>query len=102
MKLSLSQLGRWVAVWTVSVALLAATASLGANDRGLVKEARSALRRAAEFYRGRVAVHGDLVPSALGVLLEGERIYGGGAYRRAAERLGEFLIRAQLSDPQPA
>jgi hypothetical protein len=44
----------------------------------------------------------DLAPAVLRVLLEAERVHGGGAYRGAALRLGEFLVRAQLPEPQPA
>ncbi len=44
----------------------------------------------------------DLAPGVLSVLLEAERTYGGGRYRGAALRLGDFLLRAQMPDPQPA
>jgi len=36
------------------------------------------------------------------LLIEAERTYGGETYRKALERLGEFLVSAQMPDPQPA
>jgi hypothetical protein len=44
----------------------------------------------------------DLAPRMLDLLLEASRTYGDARYLEAARRLGDFLILAQLPDPQPA
>ena len=50
------------------------------------------------FYTTNDNLFPDLVP----VLLEAARIYGQDRYRQAALAAGDFLILAQMPDPQPA
>lgn len=40
--------------------------------------------------------------TTLDTLLEAARLYGDAAYREAAKRAGDFLLLAQMPDPQPA
>lgn len=50
-----------IATWTTCLALLLAPTGASAADAPLRKDVEAALRRAAEFYRARVAVHGGYV-----------------------------------------
>jgi PelA/Pel-15E family pectate lyase len=43
-----------------------------------------------------------LAGSVADVLIDAHAIYGEARYKRALERLGEFLLLAQMPDPQPA
>ncbi|HOW74262.1 MAG TPA: pectate lyase [Phycisphaerae bacterium] len=42
------------------------------------------------------------VPDMIATMLEAWRIYGEGRYRSSAERAGDFLLLAQMPEPQPA
>ncbi len=53
-------------------------------------------------YRSCYTLNDNLIDDALDVLLEAARVYGEGKYRQAALRAGDFLILAQMPDPQPA
>jgi len=44
----------------------------------------------------------NTIADTIDTMLEAERIYGGGKYRASAEKAGEFIILAQMPDPQPA
>lgn len=43
----------------------------------------------------------DLCPDIVALLLDAERITGDERFARAAEKVGDFLILAQMPDPQP-
>jgi len=53
-------------------------------------------------YRDYYTLNDQLIPDMLTVLFEAERVYGDRKYRAAAEKAGDFLILAQLPEPQPA
>lgn len=44
----------------------------------------------------------NVLEDVVEVLFEAARIYGEARYRQAAQRVGDFLILAQMPDPQPA
>jgi hypothetical protein len=55
-----------------------------------------------EKYGAFYTLNDNLIPDALEPLFEAERIYGGGTFAAAAKRTGDFLVLAQMPDPQPA
>ncbi|MCI0637613.1 MAG: hypothetical protein L0Y72_08160 [Gemmataceae bacterium] len=52
-------------------------------------------------YRAYYTFNDNSIADAIDVLFEAERIYGEDKYRRAAEKAGDFMILAQMPDPQP-
>lgn len=54
-----------------------------------------------EYWR-RFTLNDNLGPDVLKTLFMAEEIYGGGQYRQAALRHADFLLLAQMPDPQPA
>ncbi|MCI0376862.1 MAG: hypothetical protein L0215_04600 [Gemmataceae bacterium] len=52
-------------------------------------------------YRAFYTFNDNSIADAIDVLFEAERIYGEDKYRRAAEKAGDFMILAQMPDPQP-
>lgn len=52
-------------------------------------------------YFGHYTFNDNSIQDAIDALLEGARIYDEPRYRAAAERGGEFIILAQMPDPQP-
>jgi hypothetical protein len=53
-------------------------------------------------YKGYYTLNDDLIPDALDALFEAHRVTGEAKYRQAALRAGDFLIQAQMPEPQPA
>jgi len=53
-------------------------------------------------YKSYVTLNDGLVEDAVGLLLEAARVYEKPEYRAAALKAGDFLILAQMPDPQPA
>lgn len=53
-------------------------------------------------YKSYVTLNDGLVEDAVGLLLEAARTYEKPEYRAAALKAGDFLILAQMPDPQPA
>jgi PelA/Pel-15E family pectate lyase len=53
-------------------------------------------------YRGYYTLNDNTLADAVATLLEAERIYGSGKYQDAVKRAGDFLILAQMPQPQPA
>ena len=53
-------------------------------------------------FTGCYVTNDELMADAIGTLLLAGRVYGERRYRAAAEKAGEFLIAAQLPEPQPA
>jgi hypothetical protein len=56
----------------------------------------------AQDYRGYYTLNDNSIADVVDVLFEASRLYGEPAYRQAAQRAGDFLILAQLPEPQPA
>lgn len=54
-----------------------------------------------EKYASYYTFNDNLVGDMIGTLLEATRVYGDARYRQAAIRTGDFLILAQMPDPQP-
>lgn len=54
-----------------------------------------------EDYRDRYTLNDNTLADLIDAYLEAARVYGEPRYRAAAERGGEFLIRAQMPYPQP-
>ncbi len=52
-------------------------------------------------YRQHYTFNDNAMSDMIDVMLEAHRIYGVDAYRRAAEKTGDFMLLAQLPDPQP-
>lgn len=52
-------------------------------------------------YWYRATLNDHLAPDMFQTLMLAERIYGGGRYQAAAIKLADFLLLAQLPDPQP-
>ncbi len=52
-------------------------------------------------YRGYYTLNDGLFEDLLDVLFEAARVYGRDEYRQAAVRAGDFLILAQMPEPQP-
>lgn len=55
-----------------------------------------------EDYRGYYTFNDNTVSDVIDMFLEAARIYDEPRYLAAAERGGEFILRAQMPDPQPA
>ncbi len=53
-------------------------------------------------YRDYYTLNDNTMADMIDVMFLAARIYGGGKYRKASERAGEFLLLAQMPDPQPA
>ncbi len=53
-------------------------------------------------YRGYYTLNDNTLADTIDTLLEATRIYGDGKYRQAALKGGDFLLLAQLPEPQPA
>ena len=53
-------------------------------------------------YWYQATLNDNLAPDVIKTLLLAEQIYGDARYRRAATRLADFLLLAQMPDPQPA
>ncbi|MBN9517824.1 hypothetical protein J0H58_04770 [bacterium] len=52
-------------------------------------------------YRSYYTFNDNSLADVIDVLFEATRVYGDGKYRRAAEKGGDFILLAQLPDPQP-
>lgn len=59
-------------------------------------------RKWTKDFNGCYELNDEITPDAIITLLEAYRVYGDKKYLAAAERGGQFLILAQLPDPQPA
>ncbi len=55
-----------------------------------------------EDYRSHYTLNDNTLADVIDMFLEAARIYEEPRYREAAKRGGEFLLRAQMPDPQPA
>lgn len=55
-----------------------------------------------ENYKGHYTFNDNSLADVIDTLLECARIYKDGRYRQAAIRGGEFILRAQMPEPQPA
>lgn len=53
-------------------------------------------------YRSHYTFNDNSISDVIDVMLEATRIYDNNRYLAAAERGGQFILRAQLPDPQPA
>lgn len=53
-------------------------------------------------YRDFYTLNDNTLADVIDVLLEAARVYDDPRYREAAERGGDFLLRAQMPEPQPA
>lgn len=53
-------------------------------------------------YQAHYTFNDNTIADAIDLFLEAARIYGRAEYRRAAERGGDFILRAQMPEPQPA
>jgi hypothetical protein len=53
-------------------------------------------------YNGYYTLNDNSLADAIDVMLEATRVYGDSKYRAAAEKGGDFLILAQMPEPQPA
>lgn len=53
-------------------------------------------------YRGHYTLNDNTVADMIDTMLEAARIYNEPRYRASAERGGEFILMAQMPDPQPA
>src|SRR6185295_4490849 len=53
-------------------------------------------------YQGHYTFNDNTVADAIDMLLEGARIYNEPRYRASAEKGGQFILLAQMPDPQPA
>ncbi len=53
-------------------------------------------------YRMHYTFNDNSISDAIDVMLEATRIYDNNKYLESAERGGEFMLRAQMPDPQPA
>ncbi len=56
----------------------------------------------AKYYHQFYTLNDNSLADVIDVMLLAAEIYGDAKYRRAAERAGDFLILAQLPEPQPA
>ena len=52
-------------------------------------------------YRGYYTFNDNAVADVIDVMFEAADLYGNNRYREAAEQAGEFMILAQMPDPQP-
>jgi hypothetical protein len=53
-------------------------------------------------YNSHYTLNDDALADAIDVMLEATKVYGDSKYRAAAEKGGDFVILAQLPEPQPA
>lgn len=53
-------------------------------------------------YQGHYTFNDNTVPDVIDMMLEAARIYGDPRYRAAAEKGGQFILLAQMPEPQPA
>ncbi|MBM4094026.1 MAG: polysaccharide lyase, partial [Planctomycetes bacterium] len=53
-------------------------------------------------YREFYTFNDNTIADTIATMLEAARIYGDGRYQQAAEKAGDFIILAQMPDPQPA
>src|SRR5262245_25930036 len=53
-------------------------------------------------YQGHYTFNDNTIADAIDMMLEAARIYNEPRYRASAEKGGEFILRAQMPDPQPA
>jgi PelA/Pel-15E family pectate lyase len=53
-------------------------------------------------YRAHYTLNDNTIEDMITTMLEASDIYGEARYRESAERAGDFLILAQMPDPQPA
>ena len=55
-----------------------------------------------ERYLAYYTFNDNTIPDVIATMIEAHDIYGGDRWRRAAERGGDFILLAQMPDPQPA
>ncbi len=53
-------------------------------------------------YQGHYTFNDNTISDVIDMLLEAARVYKDSRYRAAAEKGGQFILRAQMPDPQPA
>jgi hypothetical protein len=53
-------------------------------------------------YQGHYTFNDNTIADAIDMMLEAAKIYNEPRYRASAEKGGEFILRAQMPDPQPA